>query len=66
MLEREPCCTESLAIGSAAFVERIKPLLLSQRETEVIPTAEGLSVSRESPVSYGQKSDSKNGANAQN
>ena len=62
VVKRESIWTESLAIGSAGFVERIKPLLLSRKKTEVIQTAEGLTVLQESPVAYGQESDSKNGA----
>ncbi len=63
MLEREAIWTESLAIGSAAFVEQIEPLVSSRRETEIIERPEGLAVLREAPVPYGQKRDSKNGAN---
>jgi putative transposase len=50
--KREPIWTESLAVGSAAFVEKIKPLVLSRRETEVIQGADGMNVLRESPVRY--------------
>jgi putative transposase len=64
-VQREPSWTESLAVGSAGFVEKIKPLLLSRRETEVIQTVEGLSVLQESAVPYGQKTGSKNGSNEQ-
>jgi hypothetical protein len=52
LVKREPIWTERLAIGSSGFVEKIKPMLLSRRETEVIQTAEGLTVPRESPVLY--------------
>jgi hypothetical protein len=37
-VKREPCWTESLAVGSLSFTERIKPLVLSRRETEVVQT----------------------------
>ena len=65
-VEREALWTESLAVGSAGFVERIKPLLLSRRETEVIQTPDGLAILQELVVPYGQKTHSKNGANGQN
>jgi hypothetical protein len=60
-LKREPIWTESLAIGSAAFVERIKPLLLTRSETEVIKLAEGWSVLQEAPIPYGQECRLKSG-----
>jgi putative transposase len=62
LVKREPIWTESLAIGSAGFLERIKPLLLTRRETEIIDTAEGLSVLQEAGVPYGQESQPKSGA----
>jgi putative transposase len=65
-VRREAMWTESLAIGSAGFVEGIKPLLLSRRETEVVRTAEGFAVLQESPVPYGQKRGLKSGASDQN
>ena len=55
--EREPIWTESRAVGSAAFVEKIKPLILSRRETEMIQGADGMSVLREWPVRYGTKTE---------
>jgi hypothetical protein len=61
-VKREPIWTESLPIGSAGFVERIQPLLLTRRETEVIETAERLAVLQETPVSYRHKSPSEGGA----
>jgi putative transposase len=61
---RQACWTESLAVGSAAFVEKVKPLILSRRETEVSEVSNGVWVLRETPVPYGEKPDSKNGSNA--
>lgn len=58
-LKREPCWTEGLAVGSREFVESMKPLILSRRETEVVASAEGWEL-RETLVSYGQKSGPKN------
>ena len=58
--KREPIWTESLAVGSAAFVEKIKPLVLSRRETEVIQGADGMNVLRESPVRYRTENEPEN------
>jgi putative transposase len=41
-VRREPCWTESLAVGSAGFVEEVKPLILSRQETEIVEAAEGV------------------------
>jgi putative transposase len=57
---REPIWTESLAVGSAAFVEKVKPLVLSRRETEVIQGADGMNVLRESPVRYRTENEPEN------
>ena len=62
-LKREPIWTESLAVGSAGFVEKVKPMVLTRRETEVIEREEGVSVLEESPPPYGQKASPKSGAN---
>ena len=35
-LQREACWTESLAVGRPSFLERVKPLVLSRRETEIV------------------------------
>ena len=35
-MEREAHWTESLAVGSRGYVERIQPLILSRRETDLI------------------------------
>lgn len=37
-MKREPCWRESLAMGSAGFVEKIRPLILSRREMEIVET----------------------------
>ena len=65
-VKREPCWTESLAVGSAGFVQRIEPLLLSRRETEVIDMADGVSVLREPAFPYGQERGSKSEAKPPN
>lgn len=61
-VKREPMWTESLAVGSAGFVERIKPMVLSRRETEVVDLGE-VSILQEPSASYGQKSRRKGGGN---
>jgi hypothetical protein len=54
-LSRQPRWTESLAVGSNGFVERIRPLILSRRETEVVKTEGNVWLLRETPIPYGQK-----------
>ena len=54
-VRREPCWTESLALGSAGFVERIQPMILSRQETEVVEAADGVWVLREAPAHYGKE-----------
>ena len=54
-VRREPCWTESLAVGSAGFLEEVKPLILSRQETEIVEAAEGVWVLREAVVPYGQE-----------
>jgi hypothetical protein len=60
--KREAIWTESLAVGSAGFVERIKPMVLTRRETEVVEMEGGVSVLQECPGPYGQKTSPKNAA----
>jgi hypothetical protein len=52
-IRREGCWTESLAIGSAGFVERIEPLILSRQKTEIVEASEGLWVLQERGSAYG-------------
>jgi putative transposase len=54
-LKREPLWTESLAVGSAGFVEKIKPMVLTRRDTEVTDAGDGVNVLQESPSPYGQE-----------
>jgi len=49
--------------GSAGFVEKVKPMVLTRRETEVIEREEGRQRLQESPPPYGQKASPKSGAN---
>jgi hypothetical protein len=68
-LKQEPCWTKSLAVvGSAAFAERIQPLILSRRETDIVeeegrralrgraqrkpPQENGISNCQPSPLSF--------------
>jgi putative transposase len=57
--KREPIWTESLAVGSAGFLEKIKPMVLSRRETEVTEIGDGVNVLQESPLPYGQETSPK-------
>jgi putative transposase len=59
-LKREPIWTESLAVGSAGYVEKIKPMVLSRRETQVIEMEEGVSVLQEVAPPYGRETVPKN------
>jgi len=61
-VKREPIWTESLAVGSAGFVEKSRPMVLSRRETEVIEIENGVTVlqeAQEAPFPYGQETSSK-------
>jgi putative transposase len=63
--KREPCWTESLAVGSQGFLEKVKPLILSRRETEMVESADQNVWSlQEEPIPYGQKTGLKDGAKA--
>jgi hypothetical protein len=42
------------------FVEKVKPLILSRRETEIVPTADNVWVLQEAVLAYGQETDLKN------
>jgi putative transposase len=63
-LKREPCWTESLAVGSSDFVKQMQPLILSRRETEVVEEESGLWVLKEAEAPYGSEWGSKSGAKA--
>jgi hypothetical protein len=65
-LKREATWTESLAVGSAGFVEKIKPLILTRRETEIAPAADDAWILREPASAYGQESGLKSGAKTEN
>jgi hypothetical protein len=65
-LKRDPTWTESLAVGSAGFVEKIKPLILTRRETEIIPAEEDTWVLQEPSSSYGQETGLKSGPKHEN
>jgi hypothetical protein len=58
--QRELCWTESLAVGSSGFLEKIRPLILSRRETEIMETDTGTWVLKEAEIPYGQKKGPKN------
>jgi len=65
-IKREPWWTEGLAVGSAGFLERIKPLILSCRETELVQTDQEFWVLQEPAAPYGAKTGSKNAPNEVN
>jgi hypothetical protein len=62
--KREPCWTESLAVGSVGYLEKVKPLILSRQKTEIVESADkNLWSLQEESISYGQKTGLKNEAN---
>jgi hypothetical protein len=54
-LKREPCWTESLAVGSSGFLEKIRALILSRLETEIVEMDSGFWELKETGTPYGQK-----------
>lgn len=64
--KREPCWREGLAVGSADFLERIRPLILSRQETELIQHDQEIWVLQEGAVPYSAKVGSKNAPNVLN
>ena len=63
-VKREPCWTESLAVGSLGFVEKVKPLILFRRQTEMVPTADNVWALQEAVIAYGQKTGAKSASKA--
>ena len=64
--KREPCWTESLAVGSPRFLERIRPLILSRQETDLVQQDGEIWVLEEPSIPYGAKASSKNAPNGLN
>jgi putative transposase len=54
-MNREPCWTESLAVGSPSFLEQIEPQISSRRNTEIVETAGDLWILQEAPTPYRQE-----------
>jgi hypothetical protein len=50
--KREPCWTEGLAVGSAGFLEHIRPLILSRQETELVQHDQEIWVLEETAAPY--------------
>jgi len=63
-VKRESCWTEGLAVGSHAFVEKVQPLILSRRQSEVVATDTKMWILKEIPPPYGQKTGPKRDAKA--
>jgi putative transposase len=66
-VKREPRWTESLAVGSRGFVEKIQPLILARRETEIV-ASDGDSVwtLQEVAIPYGRKRGRESASKVQN
>ena len=58
-LKGEPCWTEGLAVGSASYLERIRPLILSRQETELVQREPDVWVLQEPFIHYGSETGSK-------
>jgi putative transposase len=54
-LRRDPCWTETLAVGKPSFLQQIQPMILSRRETEIVEHTPGLWVLKESQIPYVSK-----------
>lgn len=59
-MKREPCWTESVAVGSRKFLEKTQPLILSRRETEIVEAAPDRWILNEAKIAYRTKSKPKN------
>jgi len=51
-------------VGSQGIVEKVKPLILSRRETEVVPAADNVWELQEAVIAYGQEMNLKNDSKA--
>ncbi|MBM3832063.1 MAG: hypothetical protein FJ403_02075 [Verrucomicrobia bacterium] len=66
-VRREPRWTESLAVGSLGFLERVKPLILSRRAMESAAADDDLWVLQEEEAApYGRKTGPEIGSKAAN
>jgi len=63
-MNREPCWTESLAVGSASFVGKFVSEDFSRRRTQMAETAPEVWSLQESGIPYGLKMSPKNAAKA--
>jgi len=63
--KREACWTEGLAVGSRQCVEKVQPLILSRRETEIVAATEAVWCLQEAAAPYGQKAGIKIGSKGQ-
>ena len=63
-IKRQGCWTESLAVGGLCFLQRVKLLILSRRETEIVEAGAELWVLKENEIPYGQKRPRKTSAKA--
>jgi hypothetical protein len=53
-------------VGSRGFVEKIQPMILSRRETEVVAGADNVWTLQEAAMPYGQETSLKNTSKAAN
>ena len=58
-MKREARWTESLAVGSRAFVEKVQPLISGRLETEIAMTVDNIWALQEAAAPYGQQMEAK-------
>lgn len=63
-MKREPCWTESIAVGSMGFVEQARPRAIMRRDVAITESPGKVWVLHEATVPYGQKTNSKSAAKA--
>jgi putative transposase len=61
-LKRQPCWTESLAVGRPSCLEQIKPMIFSRQETEIVEEAPDLWILKEAEIPYRPEFERKNEA----
>ena len=64
-VKREPCWTECLAVGSRGFVEKVQPLILSRRESEIVPAKGDAWLLQETLLPYSRKTGPENASKGQ-
>jgi hypothetical protein len=61
-MQRKPCWTEALAVGSRDFVEELEPHVATRRETEIVESETGW-VLRDASTPYRSRTGLESGCN---